>query len=226
MSATRLLRLALAGFGLLAAGEIARHVVAAWAERDEVAANLARWLDDGRDGTDLERFARLTDLAARWSKSENEFVRLVSAVVLGSDWPLAGLPAGILSRALWVGSRRHGWPRLRWAESTVGRFGSSGFALADGSNQVQHFWFFVAASLALGRRLSEAGARYHEWNPPRLLNWMPLTGGGAGTAADAELSLQAFELASLLRSGDVAPEGVGAWLRKHLGNPESAGSQC
>jgi hypothetical protein len=168
------------------------------------------------DGTDLERFARMVATAADEAASAAEFVALISGIILGSSWPAGGLLTGLTSRTLYVIGRRH--PRLRsaWADAIVARFDGTGFAGDDYGNQAQHFWFFVVAALTLGPTPAEIGARYHEWNPPRGLRWLPLTGAGSGTDVDLRLSRQALSLAELLLSGGIAPAEVPAWLRANL----------
>ncbi len=98
------------------------------------------------------------------------------------------------------------------------RYGSQGFAVDDKSNQAQHFWYSVAITYKWGEGLGELIARYHEWNPPALLRWLPGTGQrprlgrrprpfppghGVGRACSARA-----------RSG---PRVSGEWMREQLG---------
>ena len=87
----------------------------------------------------------------------------------------------------------------------------------DKSNQAQHFWYSVAITYKWGGGIAETVARYHEWNPPALLGWLPGTGKGNGSDGDLQLSHQGMALGRLLRDGSIRPDGVGQWMREQLG---------
>jgi hypothetical protein len=167
-----------------------------------------------RDCSDLEAFARCAEFAAERAHGDVErFVRDMGYLIFGQVVPHAGIIAGPLDRVFAGMWRRFGWaPR----QTAVHRFGSSGFAHDDKSNQVQHFWYAVAVAYRWGEGIADFIARMIEWNPPRWLRWLPFTGRGHGTPEDLHLSRQGIVLGRLLAERRIAPEDVGKWIREKL----------
>ena len=164
--------------------------------------------------SDLELMALLAERAAELAQGDTErFVLALGAVILNQRLPRTALFAGVWDRFKVVLGKL-GW---RGLDCAYPRFGSSGFAAKDQSNQVQHFWYFAAAAYEWGRRPVEALAWYHEWNPPGLLRWLPGSGMGRGTALDLALSRQAIDLGRRLADDAIALAAVGDWMRRELG---------
>lgn len=171
-----------------------------------------------RPNTDLEAFARLAERAAQPGDLEI-FLDDMSWLITGAPDSRAAILVAPIGRGLEQARVRLGLPagypnRLGFA-STL-RFGSSGFQVDDKSNQVQHFWFSVILSYHLGGGITDALARYHEWNAPGLLRLLPFSGNGDGDAGDLCLSRQAIWLGQALRDGKIQPAEVGDWLRNNL----------
>lgn len=165
--------------------------------------------------TDLEVFALVVEHAAERSAGNvDQFVCDLNYLIMNARSKRLALLVGLFERTRYVLHYRHSWiPPSRATE----RFGSSGFAADDKSNQVQHFWYFAALSYTWSSRLAEALAQYHEWNPTGVLRHLPLTGGGHGTQEDLILSEQGIELGQLLKTNRITPDAVGPWLRQNLG---------
>jgi len=163
---------------------------------------------------DLESFARLAETAAGYAhENTQQFLDDLSYVIIGVSssrlslvyCPLARM-ANSLAQHL---GKENVYPAL------LG-FGGNGFRFNDHSNQVQHFWFSVIAAYHLGSKPANLLARYHEWNAPGLLNLLPLSGHGGGTAGDLALSRQGIQLGRALANGMISPEAVSGWLRRNL----------
>ncbi len=165
--------------------------------------------------TDLEAFVRSADFAAYLAGgSVDEFVMTLSSLTLDATDNWTAILAGPWTR---VRNRIHNaLPFISNGESLL-RYGSQGFAVDDKSNQAQHFWYSVAITYKWGAGLAEVIARYHEWNPPAFLRWLPGAGGPDGSEGDLMLSRQGMQLGRMLRDGSIRPEGVGAWMREQLG---------
>lgn len=179
------------------------------------ALNLAYYERIIRPLTDLEAFARIAEFSARMTDgSEVEFMRDMSALILDAPGNAAAIAAGPLGRAL---ERLH--TRWSWVPGypSLLRFGSQGFLEDDGGNQVQHFWYSVAIAYAWGGPLADALARYHEWNAPGLLDALPGTAHGSGTALDLRLSRKGIQFGLALAEGKLRTEDAGRWLRENLG---------
>jgi hypothetical protein len=164
--------------------------------------------------SDLEAFARTADFAAALSAgSVDEFVRTVSYLTLDATDNWTAIAAGPWTR---IRNRIHrALPFIPNGEALL-RYGSQGFAYDDKSNQPQHFWYSVAITYKYGPQVAEAVARWHEWNPPAHLRWLPGTGNGCGDGRDLALSRKGIALGLMLRRGAVRPEGVGEWMRTAL----------
>ncbi|HET9495679.1 MAG TPA: hypothetical protein VFR15_15720 [Chloroflexia bacterium] len=171
--------------------------------------------------SDLEAFALVTEHAAETAQGDYDaFVLDVSRLTLGARSNWAAIVSGFFDRAWMYAARRMGWK----VESAANRFGSSGFAADDGSNQVQHFWYFAAVAYTWGPRIADLLARYHEWNAPGILRRLPASGMGHGTELDLALSRKSIALGRALAKRRIAPERVGAWVRRELGTRERAAS--
>jgi hypothetical protein len=145
--------------------------------------------------------------------SVDEFVRILSYLTLDAMDNCTAIAAGPWTR---LRNRIHNaLPFIPNGQALL-RYGSQGFAYDDRSNQPQHFWYSVAITYKYGPRVAMAVARYHEWNPPALLRWLPGTGSGRGDARDLTLSRKGVALGLMLRSGAIRPAGVGQWLRGEL----------
>jgi hypothetical protein len=165
--------------------------------------------------TDLEAFARSADFAAYLAGGDvDEFVMMLSYLTLDATDNWTAIAAGPLTR---LRQRIHN--RIAWFPTgeALLRYGSQGFAVDDKSNQAQHFWYSVAITYKWGEGVAEIIARYHEWNPPALLRWLPGAGNGNGSDGDLGLSHQGMALGRRLRDGSMRPEGVGEWMREQLG---------
>jgi hypothetical protein len=164
--------------------------------------------------SDLEAFARSAEFAAVMAGGDvDEFVRTLSYLTLDAADNWTAIAAGPWTR---LRNRIHNaLPFIPNGEALL-RYGSQGFAYDDKSNQPQHFWYSVAITYKYGPRMAEVVARYHEWNAPLLLRWLPGTGGGRGDSRDFALSEKGIALGLLLRSGAIRPEGVGEWMRNAL----------
>jgi hypothetical protein len=165
--------------------------------------------------TDLEVLARCAELAAERANGDVEdFIHQMGALIFGQVVPRAGILAGPMDRVFAGMWRRFGWaPR----KTAVHRFGSSGFAYDDKSNQVQHFWYAVAVAYRWGPRIADLIARVIEWNPPKPLRWLPFSGRGTGTPEDLYLSRQGIELGRMIAERRIALGEVGQWVRRELG---------
>ncbi len=165
--------------------------------------------------TDLEAFARSAEFAALLADgSVDEFVMMLNYLTLDATNNWLAIASGPLTR---LRQRiHHIVPFIPGSEALL-RYGSQGFAVDDKSNQAQHFWYSVAITYKWGEGVAEAIARYHEWNAPALLRWLPGTGKGKGTEGDLHLSRQGMRLGRMLRDSSIRPEGVGAWMREQLG---------
>lgn len=165
--------------------------------------------------TDLEAFARCAEFAAYLAAGDvDEFVMTLSFLTLDAKDNWTAIAAGPLTR---VRQRIHNRIPLFPGSAALLRYGSQGFAVDDKSNQAQHFWYSVAITYKWGEAVAETVARYHEWNPPVLLSWLPGTGKGNGSNGDLGLSHQGMALGRMLREGSIRAEGVGAWMREQLG---------
>ena len=164
--------------------------------------------------TDLEAFARSAEFAAALSAGNmDEFVRTLSYLTLDARDNWTAIAAGPWTR---VRNRIHNaLPFIPNGEALL-RYGSQGFAYDDKSNQPQHFWYSVAITYKYGPHVALAIARYHEWNPPALLRWLPGAGNGRGADGDMRLSQQGIALGLMLRNNSIRPEGVGEWMRTEL----------
>jgi hypothetical protein len=164
--------------------------------------------------TDLEAFARTAEFAAALSAGNvDEFVKALSYLTLDARDNWTAIVAGPWTR---VRNRIHNALPFIPNGKALLRYGSQGFAYDDKSNQPQHFWYSVAITFQYGPRLAEAIARWHEWNPPALLRWLPGTGEGRGDSRDFALSQRGIALGLMLRSGAIRPEDVGKWMRDEL----------
>jgi hypothetical protein len=165
--------------------------------------------------TDLEAFAATSDFTAVLAAGDvDEFVMTLSYLTLDATNNWTAIAAGPLTR---LRQRIHNLiPTFPGSEALL-RYGSQGFAVDDKSNQAQHFWYSVAITYKWGAGVAEVVARYHEWNPPALLRWLPGTGKGSGSEGDLYLSHQGMALGRMLRDGSIRPEGVGEWMREELG---------
>jgi hypothetical protein len=96
------------------------------------------------DCTDLESLARCAEFAAERADGDgDDFIHLMGFLIFGQVVPRSGIIAGPFDRVIAAMWRRLGWaPR----KTAVNRFGSTGFAYHDNSNQVQHFWYAVAVA--------------------------------------------------------------------------------
>lgn len=167
-----------------------------------------------RHNTDLEAFARITEFAARQTDGDYDaFVLDLNRLVLAARTNRTAIVTGFIDRAKLIYLRRLG---VRGVKAAANRFGSTGFAADDGSNQVQHFWYFVAVSHTWGACLAHLIARYHEWNAPGLLRHMPASGMGQGTAQDLALSSRAILLGRMLALHRIQPSEVANWIRREL----------
>jgi hypothetical protein len=145
----------------------------------------------------------------------------VSWLTLGATSNRTAIVSGFLDRVRMYAARRIGWEGV---ESAASRFGSTGFAADDGSNQVQHFWYFAAVAYTWGAGVAELLSRYHEWNAPGILRKLPASGMGYGTEMDLDLSRKSIALGRALARRRIAPGRVGAWVRRELGTRERAAS--
>jgi hypothetical protein len=171
--------------------------------------------------SDLEAFALLAERAAAATRGDYDaFVLDLNWGTLGAHSNHGAIVSGFLDRAWMYAARRVG----RKVESAANRFGSTGFAADDGSNQVQHFWYFAAVAYTWGARISDLLACYHEWNGPGILRRMPASGMGHGTELDLSLSRKSIALGRALARRRIAPAKVGAWVRRELGTRERAAS--
>jgi hypothetical protein len=171
--------------------------------------------------TDLEAFALTADFAAALSAGNvDEFVKALSYLTLDAHDNWTAIAAGPWTR---VRNGIHNrLPFISNGEALL-RYGSQGFAYDDKSNQPQHFWYAVAITYKYGPRVAEAIARWHEWNPPGLLRWLPGTGQGCGDGRDLSLSRKGIALGLMLRRGSIRPEGAGEWMRQELSPATGAG---
>ena len=173
--------------------------------------------------SDLEALALVTEHAAAAAHGDYDtFVLDVSWLTLGATSNRAAIVSGFLDRARMYAARRMGWKEVKSAAS---RFGSTGFAADDRSNQVQHFWYFAAVSYSWGGGVAEMLSRYHEWNAPGILRRLPASGMGYGTDMDLALSRKGIALGRALANRRIAPGRVGAWIRRELGTRERAASR-
>jgi hypothetical protein len=165
--------------------------------------------------TDLEALARCAEFAAEQAQGDVEdFIRQMGYLIFGQVTPRTGIIAGPLDRVFASMWRRFGWaPR----KTAVNRFGSTGFAYDDRSNQVQHFWYAVAVAYRWGAGIADVIARMIEWNLPRWLRWLPFTGRGAGTPEDLQLSRQGIQLGRMIAGRRIALDEIGDWARRELG---------
>lgn len=164
--------------------------------------------------TDLEAFARCAGFAALLAGDDTDaFVAQLSYLTLDARDNWTAIAAGPWTR---IRQRIHHALPFIPAGKALLRFGSTGFAADDKSNQAQHFWYSVAISYKWGTGIAEAVARYHEWNPPALLRWLPGTAHGLGHAGDRRLSYQGIALGRALADGRITPGQVGQWLREEL----------
>ncbi len=164
--------------------------------------------------TDREAFARLAERSAQMSgQNAGRFLDDLSSVVMGVQSSLLGIPWSLAGRGLEALKIKTG---LTGGYPALLRFGSAGFRFDDKSNQVQHFWFSVLLSYHFGARLAELAARYHEWNAPGLLDLLPGSGHGRGSAGDLALSRQGILLGRALAEGHLRPGQVPGWLRENL----------
>lgn len=164
--------------------------------------------------SDLELMARLAERAVELGKNDyDHFCLDMGYLTLLQRRPKTALLAGIWDRAKFLAVKHL---KIKGLQSAYTRFGSEGFAADDGSNQVQHFWYFAAVAYDWGTGLAEALARYHELNLPGLLRWLPGTGMGKGTPMDLRLSLQAIELGRFLAERKIPLSRVGDWMRSEL----------
>ncbi len=165
--------------------------------------------------TDLEAFARCAEFAAYLAGGDvDEFVMTLSYLTLDAHDNWTAIAAGPWTR---MRNRIHNALPFIPNGKALLRYGSQGFAVDDKSNQAQHFWYSVAITYKWGAGLAELIARYHEWNAPTPLRWLPGTGHGVGSAGDFGLSRQGMVLGRILRDGSIRPEGVGEWMREQLG---------
>ena len=173
--------------------------------------------------TDLEAFAKTSEFAAVLAAgSVDEFVMTLSYLTLDATDNWTAICAGPLTR---LRNRVHNALPFVGNSEALFRYGSEGFAFDDKSNQPQHFWYSVAITYKYGGSVALAIARYHEWNPPALLRWLPGTGNGRGADGDLRLSRLGITLGAMLRDGAIRPEGVGEWMRTELrGEPHRDGS--
>jgi hypothetical protein len=164
--------------------------------------------------TDLEAFARCAEFCAERANGDVEqFIHDMGYLIFGQVVPRTGIMAGPFDRVNAVMWRKLGWA---FRETAVNRFGSSGFAYDDKSNQVQHFWYAVAVAYRWGASIADFIARLIEWNPPGWLRWLPMTGGGHGTPEDLHLSRQGIVLGRLIAERKIRSEDVGEWIRMNL----------
>ena len=178
------------------------------------AALEAYYQDIIRPCTDLEAFARLSDMAAHLADGDlQQYIADMTWLIMGVPDSLLGIAVGPVGRWVEMAGIRLGRPRLY---RSVYRFGSSWFRADDKGNQVQHFWFSLIVALHCGERFADLAALYHEWNPPVLLKWLPGTAHGHGTDCDVALSRQGIELAQALAEGSIRPDEVAGWLRSNL----------
>jgi hypothetical protein len=172
--------------------------------------------------SDLEALALVTEHAAAANGVDYDaFVLDVSWLTLGATSNRTAIVSGFLDRVRMYAARRIGWEGV---ESAANRFGSTGFAADDGSNQVQHFWYFAAVAYTWGTGVAEMLSRYHEWNAPGILRRLPASGMGYGTQMDLALSRKSIALGRALVRRRIAPGRVGEWVRRELGTRERAAS--
>ena len=173
--------------------------------------------------SDLEALALVTEYAAGATGGDYDaFMLDVSRLTLGARSNRGAIVSGFFDRAWMYAARRMG---LKGVESAASRFGSTGFAADDRSNQVQHFWYFVAVAYSWGGRVAHLLSLYHEWNAPGILRRLPASGMGYGTTMDLALSRKSIALGRALARRRIAPERVGAWIRRELGTRERAASR-
>jgi hypothetical protein len=159
--------------------------------------------------SDLEVFARTAEFSAEINSDRpDEFMRDLNRLILEASSNPAAIFAGPWGR---LRERIH--LSLAWVPgySSLYRFGCSGFAALDGSNQVQHFWYSAAIAFTWGGALADLLAQYHEWNAPGLLKYLPGSGMGQGTWLDLHLSRQGIEFGRALAEGRLRPEDAGRW---------------
>jgi hypothetical protein len=172
--------------------------------------------------SDLEALALVVEHAARANGGDYDgFVLDVSWLTLGARSNRWAILSGFFDRVVMYAARRFGWEGV---ESAASRFGSTGFTADDGSNQVQHFWYFVAVAYTWGARVADLLARYHEWNAPGILRRLPASGMGYGTEMDLTLSRKSIALGRALAKRRIAPGRVGAWIRREVGTQHRAAS--
>jgi hypothetical protein len=165
--------------------------------------------------TDLAAFAHVTDLAAALAGDDTEaFMRMVSNLTLDATDNTQAILAGA-----WGRFKNTVHAHLAWFPGypALGRFGSTGFGADDGGNQAQHFWYSVAIAYRWGATVADLEARYHEWNAPGLLRYLPGGGAGRGSAMDLALSRQGINLGRRLATHTITPAQVAGWLRAELG---------
>jgi hypothetical protein len=172
------------------------------------------------EASDLEAFALVIEHSAAATGGDYDaFVLDVSWLTLGATSNRTAIVSGFLDRVRMYTARRMGWEGV---DSAASRFGSTGFAADDRSNQVQHFWYFTAVAYTWGAGIAEMLSRYHEWNAPGVLRHLPASGMGHGTAMDLSLSRKSIALGRALARRRIAPGRVGAWVRRELGTRERA----
>lgn len=168
--------------------------------------------------TDLEAMALIANRAVGLTGNQpDQFMRLMNGLILDTP-PTPSANALALLAGPWSRAKQRIHAHLPWIPGSPapGRFGSSGFHVDDRSNQVQHVWYSVAVAYWWGADLADLGARFHEWNGPGLLRYLPGTGRGQGSAADLALSRQGIALGRALAEGTLTPADTPAWLRQNL----------
>lgn len=165
---------------------------------------------------DLETFAQLAEFVSQQADGDYAvFMRVMNQLTVGTQSSFWSILVGPIDRTLYYMKRKYQW--LPVGELAGRRFSSRGFAADDNSNQVQHFWYSVAVAYGWGIWVAEWQARYHEWNGPGVLRYLPGSGQGRGTVEDLELSLQGVELGRMLMKKTIDLASVGNWLRQQLG---------
>lgn len=196
-----------------------------WAEGVRARQSLENhYLQIIKQHTDLEALAQLAAYAARLSEGDGaRFMWLMNGLILDTPPTWAANRLAILT-GLWSRARERLHTYWSWFPGSTAalRFGDTGFEAADGGNQVQHLWYSTAFAYCWGASLADRAARYHEWNGPGPLRYLPGTGGGEGTAADLILSHHGIELGRALAEKKLRPQEVADWLRERLGPDHSA----
>lgn len=187
-------------------------------ERPLWEAVLARYTDLHAQHTDLETFAQLADFIAEQVNGDyDRFMLAFNRLIFGAPTNELTIFVGAFDRF-----KHYMYIRREWFSLTkvTGRFGSTGFAADDNSNQVQHFWFAVTMTYDWSAALADFIGWYHEWNAPGILHHLPGTGHGLGTEADYMLSKQGIALGQMLVARTIPLPEVGNWLRRELGSGE------